>query len=279
MARDDDRRDERRWDDYRDEQRGADYGSDRSRAHGGYDARYNRDDDEPRVGYRAAREDLWFETRRREREDEARRRARQEGHPFRPFGDTGPTAYGDAYYDGAYAPGPGYASYGAGAPYAGMGGYGAARTDYAPRYETGRFGVPPADRREGESRSFLDKAADQVASWFGDSGADRRRNEDEMRASHRGRGPRGYKRSDARIQEDINERLTEDPYLDATDIEVTVAGGDVVLSGIVPSREDKRRAERLAEEVSGVGDVQNNLRLRRADAGETIGERPPGGTA
>ena len=169
--------------------------------------------------------------------------------------------------------------HGAGAPYAGMGGYGAARTDYAPpRYDTGRFGGPPQDGRPSESRSFLDKAADQVASWFGDPSAERRGHEDELRASHRGRGPRSYKRSDARIQEDINDRLTEDAYLDATDIEVTVTGGEVVLSGIVPSREDKRRAERLTEEVSGVGDVQNNLRLRRPDAAETLSETLPGGT-
>lgn len=116
-----------------------------------------------------------------------------------------------------------------------------------------------------------------MASWFGDPGAERRRHEEELRAGHRGRGPKGYKRSDARILEDIHDRLTEDPYLDATDIEATVTGGDVVLSGIVPSREDKRRAERLAEEVSGVGDVQNNLRLRRPDATEALSETPPGG--
>ena len=51
----------------------------------------------------------------------------------------------------------------------------------------------------------------------------------------------------------------------------------MVLSGIVPSREDKRRAERLVEEVSGVGDVQNNLRLRRSDATDAVSETPPGG--
>ena len=65
--------------------------------------------------------------------------------------------------------------------------------------------------------------------------------------------------------------------LDATYIEVSVAEGDVTLAGLVVSREDKRRAERLAEEVSGVGDVQNNLRLRRQDGGEA-GEVPPNAT-
>ena len=256
MARDDD------WNDDREAQRrqGRDpYGYD--------DPRFYREDNEPRVGYRAAREDVWFETRRREREEEARRRAERGGHAYRPFGDTGPTAYG-AYGESPYAWGPRHTPYDVGAPYAGMGGYGAARSGYEPRYETGRFGVPPAERREGEPRSFLDKAADQVASWFGDPSAEQRRREDEIRASHRGRGPKSYKRSDARIQEDVNDRLTEDPYLDATDIEVTVSEGDVTLHGVVLSREDKRRAERLAENVSGVGDVQNNLRLRRSDSAQ-----------
>jgi osmotically-inducible protein OsmY len=34
------------------------------------------------------------------------------------------------------------------------------------------------------------------------------------------------------------------------------------LSGLVGRREDKRRAEDLAELVSGVGNVQNNLRVK-----------------
>jgi osmotically-inducible protein OsmY len=272
MARDDDWDESRRWDDYREVRRREEA---RARGYGDYARPY---DEEPRVGYRAAREDLWFESRRRERDlqDEARRR---DDRAYRPFGDDGPTAYGDAYYGGQYAGRRGYNPYAGAAPYAGPGAYGAVRTDYPrQRYETGRFGVPPADRRPEESRSFLDKAADQVASWFGDRDAEHRRLQDELRASHRGRGPKGYKRSDARIQEDVNERLTDDPYIDATDIDVVVSAGDVTLTGVVLSREDKRRAERLAEEVPGVGDIQNNLRLRRpAGVPDEAVERPPGG--
>jgi osmotically-inducible protein OsmY len=78
---------------------------------------------------------------------------------------------------------------------------------------------------------------------------------------HRGRGPRGYKRSDERIREDVNDRLTDDPLLDASGIEVGVSDGEVTLSGTVQRREDKRRAEDVAERVSGVAHVQNNLRV------------------
>jgi hypothetical protein len=79
---------------------------------------------------------------------------------------------------------------------------------------------------------------------------------------HRGRGPKGYQRSDERIQEDVNDRLADDSWLDASEIEVAVKNGEVTLSGSVPDREAKRRAEDIAEQVSGVKHVQVNLRVQ-----------------
>ncbi|WP_051440915.1 osmotically-inducible protein OsmY (plasmid) [Ensifer sp. WSM1721] len=79
---------------------------------------------------------------------------------------------------------------------------------------------------------------------------------------YRGRGPRNYTRSDQRIREDVSDRLTDDPHVDASDIEVTVENGEVTLSGTVMSRPVKHRAEDIAESVSGVRDVQNNLRIQ-----------------
>jgi osmotically-inducible protein OsmY len=108
-------------------------------------------------------------------------------------------------------------------------------------------------------RDFFDKAADEVASWFGDEAAHARREED-----HSGRGPRNYQRSDARIEEDVNDRLTDDRMVDATDITVTVKDREVTLDGHVHSRAAKRRAEDCADSVSGVAHVQNNLRVRAA---------------
>ncbi|HZZ37080.1 MAG TPA: BON domain-containing protein [Caulobacteraceae bacterium] len=131
----------------------------------------------------------------------------------------------------------------------------------------------PREGRGLEPRSFRDRAGDEIASWFGDYGAERRREWDRQLARHRGRGPKGYKRSDERIREDVNDRLTDDPYLDASEIEVLVAIGEVTLTGTVESREDKRRTEDLADAVSGVRHVQNNLRIARSgarDAGEIV---------
>lgn len=81
------------------------------------------------------------------------------------------------------------------------------------------------------------------------------------RGEHGGRGPRSYQRSDERICEDVSERLTDDPVVDAGEIEVTVTGREVTLSGAVRTRAERRRAEDLAEGVSGVTHVQNNLRV------------------
>lgn len=77
-----------------------------------------------------------------------------------------------------------------------------------------------------------------------------------------GRGPKGYRRSDERIREDINEELTRNPRLDATDIEVSVQDGEVTLSGVVENRHAKREAEESSYRVSGVRDVHNHLRTK-----------------
>lgn len=79
----------------------------------------------------------------------------------------------------------------------------------------------------------------------------------------RGKGPKGYRRSDERITEEVNQVLADDDDLDASDIEVSVLGGEVTLTGTVASRQDKRWAEDLVEGISGVTEVQNHLRVKR----------------
>lgn len=118
-----------------------------------------------------------------------------------------------------------------------------------------------------EDRSWWERATDQVATWFGDEGAEQRRDADREAEGHRGRGPKGYKRSDERIREDVSDRLYDDSYVDASDIDVTVSGGEVTLAGTVDSRDARRRAEDVAERVSGVTYVQNNLRVARPGSG------------
>jgi hypothetical protein len=79
---------------------------------------------------------------------------------------------------------------------------------------------------------------------------------------HRGKGPRNYQRPDERIIEDLNDRLCDNPYIDASEIDVSVAQGVVVLSGTVENRDSKRLAEDIGESVSGVQDVENRLHVK-----------------
>ncbi len=91
------------------------------------------------------------------------------------------------------------------------------------------------------------------------------------RGEHQGRGPRGYQRSDDRIREDINERLTDAAMIDASEIEVAVQNREATLTGTVRDRNEKRRAEDIAEAVPGVSHVQNNLRVDQTQGGHATG--------
>jgi osmotically-inducible protein OsmY len=84
-------------------------------------------------------------------------------------------------------------------------------------------------------------------------------------AGYAGRGPRGYTRGDERIREDVCDRLTEEPRIDASDIEVQVASGEVTLEGSVRTREEKRFTEDVVERIVGVREVNNHLKVRRPD--------------
>jgi len=89
------------------------------------------------------------------------------------------------------------------------------------------------------------------AGWFG-------------RGPHAGRGPKGYQRSDDRIRESVNENLEQNEELDASEIEVSVQGGEVTLEGTVPNRWSKRLAEDLVHGQRGVKDVHNRLRVQES---------------
>lgn len=78
---------------------------------------------------------------------------------------------------------------------------------------------------------------------------------------HRGRGPRGYTRSDQRILEDLNERLCDDPLVDASNIDVRCEQGRIVLEGEVDDRRMKHRVEDIADAVSGAREVENRIRV------------------
>lgn len=124
----------------------------------------------------------------------------------------------------------------------------------------------PRDNREEWGRDWGGQGfSGREGGWGGYGGYDRERASYEWphRGQFAGRGPKGWRRSDDRIREDINERLTDHPDVDASEIEVMVQNGEVTLTGEVGDRETKRLAEDLADRVSGVRDVHNQLRVNR----------------
>lgn len=72
-------------------------------------------------------------------------------------------------------------------------------------------------------------------------------------SQYRGVGPKGYRRSDPHVHEQVCERLLLDPYLDASGIVVKVAKGKVVLTGTVPSERMKSAALAAASRVAAGG--------------------------
>jgi osmotically-inducible protein OsmY len=82
-------------------------------------------------------------------------------------------------------------------------------------------------------------------------------------AGFRGRGPKGYRRDDERLRALVCERLADDPWIDATDVEVSVVGGEVALSGSVLDDRSLREAEEIARR-SGARSVTNTLVIRPA---------------
>jgi hypothetical protein len=147
----------------------------------------------------------------------------------------------------------GYGGYaGSGGGYAGGGFGGRSHGGWSGQGWSGEYGSEGARYRDDEYGGSWARRSD---------GGDGHRS-----AGFSGRGPKDYQRSDDRIREEISDRMTDDDRLDASDISVQVSKGEVTLTGTVGSRDQKRRAEDLAESISGVREVTNNIRVAREDS-------------
>lgn len=97
------------------------------------------------------------------------------------------------------------------------------------------------------------------------------------RGPHYGKGPKGYKRSDERIREEVCDCIARQGHIDASDVEVKVENGTVVLTGTVGQRHHKRVLEQMVERLHGVDDVKNELRLKRDEATQARGREQSAG--
>lgn len=89
-----------------------------------------------------------------------------------------------------------------------------------------------------------------------------------------GMGPKNYNRSDERIEDQVNERLTRNGMVDARNISVGVSNGEVTLQGSVQTRAEKRIAEDIAYSVFGVHDIHNQLKVDRQNEGSRQEQGP-----
>ena len=154
-----------------------------------------------------------------------------------------------------------YRYYGPG--YAGLG-------YYAVYYQGGAGQREQGEETQGFDQRNVRNAQGQGAGGAlqssGQSAGGQWQNEGGRGGGYAGRGPKGYRRSDERIREEISDQFMEDDQLDASDIEVNVQDGVVTLTGTVEDRRSKRMAEDMAERASGVRDVMNNLKVGGQDS-------------
>lgn len=101
----------------------------------------------------------------------------------------------------------------------------------------------------------------------------------EEQGPYSGIGPRNYQRSDERIMEDVCERLTRHGMIDASQINVEVKNGEVMLTGAVDNRQTRRRVEDVIDRVHGVKDIHNQLKIQqeRQQGGRYTSGMPGGG--
>lgn len=82
--------------------------------------------------------------------------------------------------------------------------------------------------------------------------------------NHFGKGPKGYRRSDERIKEEVCEALWHDQQVDASEIEVKVENATVTLEGKVETRQTKRMAEEVIADIPGIEDIRNQITVDRS---------------
>jgi hypothetical protein len=205
------------------------------------------------------------------------------GESAAPYGSDRGQDYGSQAYGSQWSGSQGYASQGQGGGWRNQG-YGG-RQGYGGGQDFGGGGMGGAQRRGSEfGRSGGDYGAGGGGAYGsgmpgehagqnyergGWSGSGPGGQQYGLGADHRGRGPKGYTRSDDRLREDICERLTDDPHIDASDIQVEVDKGVVSLSGNVGDRWMKYHVEDVVDRCAGVKDIRNQLGTHRSSSGRS----------
>jgi osmotically-inducible protein OsmY len=204
--------------------------------------------------------------------------------------------YHESQSGGGYGGGPGTTGYGGGGPGSERN---SAYAGYDPRSGTSRYGMYGVREQPRGGERNQGGRGEQRGDFRGGSGGDRGRSygagqtygsvergypgDPAYRGADFGEGrgggasmrqqtgrrvgPKGYQRSDERIQEDVCERLAHSDRVDVQEVTVDVKAGVVNLGGTVHDRREKYAIETIVDDVFGVKEVQNSIRVQR-DNGE-----------
>lgn len=145
-----------------------------------------------------------------------------------------------------------------------------------PQREEHRYGSSQQYVGSQQQRSNGNGDGDSVRGWTQQRGASQRESRAysdqgghqtpatdrlSLHGPYSGKGPKGYKRSDEQICDEANQCLERNGHVDASEIEVSCVDGMVTLRGAVADRRAKRQAEDCVEDIYGVQDVMNELKV------------------
>jgi hypothetical protein len=177
------------------------------------------------------------------------------------YGGSGQGGYGGRFGQGNFGQGGyGQGGYGQGGSGYGQGGYGQGSFGQG-SYGQGSYGQNPS------GQGSFGQGAYGGQEWGSSHGSGGQRH---------GRGPKGYKRSDERLKEDISERLMQSYQIDAAEVSVEVQNGKVTLDGSVPERRMKHMIEDLVDDCPGVQDIDNRVRVARSDPSMSVNDSGAG---
>jgi osmotically-inducible protein OsmY len=90
-----------------------------------------------------------------------------------------------------------------------------------------------------------------------------------------GTGPRGFKRPPDSLTEQVCDALRANGFVDASEIDVEVRpeSEEAILTGSVPTSEQRQLAEECVVSLQGINTVHNRLTVGQSDSGGHEGSR------
>jgi hypothetical protein len=93
-------------------------------------------------------------------------------------------------------------------------------------------------------------------------------------ASQKASDPETEESRDTRLEKQVETKFEKDAVLKAQGLDVTVVGGKVTLTGTTASEKDKSFAQKTAQSVKGVSEVDNQILVRGSkEAAKPAGDR------